>query len=92
MWLRVGRVLRQPSRAARIHRAASDSRRARLTRCVILSVEIPRSTLETLNFSALDPSDALLNSRHAMDFKKTKGFGPVSPLSIKQEPASVEEW
>jgi len=43
----------------------------------ILSVVVPRATLETLNFETLDPSDALRNFNHQMDFKKTKGFAAI---------------
>ncbi|HEY9078414.1 hypothetical protein [Magnetovibrio sp.] len=46
----------------------------------ILSVRVPRLTCEQLNFEALDPSDAMSNFVHNMDFKKTKGFSPVAAL------------
>ena len=47
----------------------------------ILSVAIPRSTLENLNFDYLDPSDSLQNFVHNMNFRKTKGFAPVEQIS-----------
>jgi hypothetical protein len=47
----------------------------------ILSVAIPRKTLETLNFERLDPSDSLNNFMHRMKFMKTKGFKPVEALT-----------
>jgi len=47
----------------------------------ILSVAIPRKTLETLNFEMLDPSDSLNNFMHRMKFMKTKGFQPVAALT-----------
>ncbi|ADR37375.1 hypothetical protein Ocepr_1923 [Oceanithermus profundus DSM 14977] len=46
----------------------------------ILSVAIPRKTLERLNFAALDPSDAMDNFLHRMKFQKTKGFLPVERI------------
>jgi hypothetical protein len=46
----------------------------------ILSVAMPRRTLERLNFESLDPSDGLRNFNYRMDFKKTKGFAVVTPL------------
>ena len=47
----------------------------------ILSVAIPRSTLENLNFDYLDPSDSLQNFVHNMNFRKTLGFAPVERIS-----------
>ncbi len=47
----------------------------------ILSVAIPRETLEGLNFEMLDPSDSMSNFVHRMNFKKTKGFNAVEKLS-----------
>jgi hypothetical protein len=47
----------------------------------ILSLVVPRQTLETLRFEALDPSEALRNFNHRMDFKKTKGFASIEPLT-----------
>ena len=47
----------------------------------ILSVVVPRQTLETLRFEALDPCEALRNFNHRMDFKKTKGFVSIEPLT-----------
>lgn len=47
----------------------------------ILSVAIPRETLEMLNLDMLDPSDSMGNFVHGMAFKKTKGFGAVERLS-----------
>ncbi len=46
----------------------------------IISACISRSTLEGLNFVALDPSDALSQFVHNMDFKKTKGFAAVESI------------
>jgi len=47
----------------------------------ILSVTIDRDTLENLNFSRIDPSDALSNFEHNMNFKKLKGFNPVQKIA-----------
>jgi hypothetical protein len=46
----------------------------------ILSVAIPRKTLEGLNFEMLDPSDSMSNFIHRMTFRKTKGFSAVETL------------
>jgi hypothetical protein len=59
---------------------------------VILSVMMPRDTLMTLNFSALDASDALRNFRHTMDFKKSRGFAAVAPLLIEPVPTDQAGW
>ncbi|WP_428739082.1 hypothetical protein [Sulfurimonas sp.] len=44
----------------------------------ILSACISRSTLQSLNLEAIDPSDSMTNFVHNMSFKKTKGFDIVS--------------
>jgi hypothetical protein len=46
----------------------------------ILSVVMPRATIDKLNFETLDPSDALSNFVHNMNFKKGKGFNAVEPV------------
>jgi len=46
-------------------------------RAAILSVRYDRMTLNTLNLSNLDPSDALTNFYYQMKFKKTQGFEEV---------------
>lgn len=46
----------------------------------ILSVQFVRDTYSRLHLDGIDPSDALSNFRHTMQFKKTKGFEPVEPL------------
>ncbi len=43
----------------------------------ILSVAIPRETMNRLNFAMLDPSDSMDNFLHNMKFLKTKGFQVV---------------
>ena len=47
----------------------------------ILSVAMSRTVFAQLNFNRLDPSDAMENFPHRMEFKKTAGFGPVEPLA-----------
>lgn len=56
----------------------------------ILSVAMPRATVDRLNFSALDPSDAMANFVNHMEFKKTKGFSVVEPIDASgfSEPES----
>jgi len=46
----------------------------------ILSVAIPRETLNKLNFVMLDPSDSMDNFIHNMKFYKTKGFQVVDRI------------
>ncbi len=48
---------------------------------IILSVAIPRTTLESLNLEFIDPSDSLENFVHNMNFKKTKGFEIVDEIN-----------
>ncbi|MBO6621427.1 MAG: hypothetical protein JJ892_01625 [Balneola sp.] len=48
---------------------------------IILSVGIPRSTLESLNLKFIDPSDSLENFVHNMSFKKTQGFEVVDEIN-----------
>jgi hypothetical protein len=46
----------------------------------ILSIEIDRDNLESLNFDLIDPFDALNNFKHNVKFLKTKGFQPIDKL------------
>ncbi len=46
----------------------------------ILSVQFVRSTFKRLNLDAIDPSDALQNFNHVINFKRTKGFLKITPL------------
>jgi len=48
----------------------------------ILSVAIPRDTLNRLNFAMLDPSDSMDNFLHKMKFLKTKGFQKVDKILV----------
>lgn len=56
----------------------------------IVSVAFSRNTLQKLNVDAIDPSESLRNFVHRMDFKKTKGFGPVQrirPYDLQATPS-----
>ncbi len=46
----------------------------------ILSIAIPRATLNSLNFDSLDPSDSMSNFIHKMSFKPTAGFSAIEKL------------
>jgi hypothetical protein len=46
----------------------------------ILSVLMPRATVENLNFDLLDPSDSMSNFVHHMKFSRTSGFSPVEAI------------
>ena len=46
----------------------------------ILSVCMPKETIQRLNFELLDPSDSLENFVHQMNFKQTKGFSPIKKI------------
>ncbi len=48
----------------------------------ILSVAIPKETLNKLNFQALDPSDSMKNFVHKMKFAKANGFSIVEKIDI----------
>jgi len=51
---------------------------------VIVSVLIPRGTLETLNFATLNPVDCMRNFIHRMEFSKSQGFSSVNPLEPRE--------
>lgn len=63
-----------------------DSATGHLRPQTILTVGIPRATLDGVNFSAADPSDAMKLFPHRMGFKRSQGFYPVSPLSPAEYP------
>ena len=63
-----------------------NTRTGHLEEQAILSVAIPRKTFGSLNLSTIDPSDAMQNFIHRMDFKKTKGFSPIERLSPGETP------
>ncbi|KOY85063.1 hypothetical protein AD998_01875 [bacterium 336/3] len=47
----------------------------------ILSVAIPKETLEKINLEKIDPSDSISNFIHNMKFNKTKGFSQVEKIN-----------
>lgn len=49
---------------------------------IILSVLIPRDTINRLNFNSIDCSDAMSNFIHNMNFKKNQGFEVVEKLDV----------
>lgn len=52
----------------------------------ILTAIIPKRTLDELNFDMIDPSSALCNFTHRMDFKRTQGFNPIAKLTASDVP------
>ena len=50
----------------------------------VLSIVIPKRTLTSLNLDTIDPSNALSNFVHRMEFKKTQGFGPVKKIEAQE--------
>lgn len=50
----------------------------------ILSVFIPRKTLENMNLDNIDPSDSMSNFLYHMSFKKTKGFDAVEKIDMDE--------
>jgi len=50
----------------------------------ILSVAIPKETLNNLNFDTIDPSDSMKNFIHNMKFSKTKGFSIIDKVDIEK--------
>lgn len=57
-----------------------NSQTGHLEEAPILSVAISRRTIESLSLASIDPSDSMVNFKHNMSFKKTKGFDPVERL------------
>jgi hypothetical protein len=51
-----------------------------MEKITILSVKYDRAVINRLNFTNLDPSDALANFPHKMNFKKTQGFDDVGTV------------
>lgn len=60
-----------------------DTKTGHVKETPILSVAVPRETLDGLNLELIDPSDSLENFVHRMDFKKTKGFAGVRRLVLE---------
>lgn len=57
-----------------------NSQTGHLEEAPILSAAVSRSTIESLNLEAIDPSDSMANFKHNMSFKKTKGFDKVERI------------
>ncbi|GGI80755.1 hypothetical protein [Shewanella gelidii] len=57
-----------------------NSKTGHLEEAPILSVAASRSTMESLNLDAIDPSDSMVNFKHNMSFQKTKGFNRVERI------------
>jgi hypothetical protein len=55
---------------------------------VILSVLFVRDTLEELNLRTIDPSSAMRNFVHNIDFKKSSGFEAVASIGDVKSPNS----
>lgn len=53
----------------------------------LLSVAIPRGTLDKLDLNSIDPSESMKNFIHCMDFRKNKGFQVIARI----EPTSLSE-
>jgi len=53
----------------------------RMEAVTIVSVRIDKKLLESLNLEAIDPSEAISQFEHRMNFLKTKGFRAVEKLS-----------
>lgn len=56
----------------------------------ILSVHFVRTKFEQLRLRAIDPSDAIGNFRHAVNFKRGKGFGRIEPIVASRSAKSAE--
>lgn len=55
-----------------------------LEKQTIVSVLVPRATWQRLDPERLDPSEALRNFNHRMDFKPSRGFAAVDPLELAE--------
>lgn len=55
----------------------------------ILSVAFSRPTVDSLNLELIDPSDAMKNFVHNMNFKKGVGFSSVSALDAQRSTVAV---
>ncbi|MEZ4431452.1 MAG: hypothetical protein R3F65_03505 [bacterium] len=52
----------------------------------IASVICPRTTVEQINMSAADASNALANFKCRMNFRKTVGFVPIEAFTLEDIP------
>lgn len=58
-----------------------DSSMGALEMKPILSLKVPRSSIQKINFENVSPSDCMKNFVHNIDFKKLEGLGPVSTVA-----------
>ena len=65
-----------------------NSSTGHLEQQTILSVAMPKTTLDKLNFETIDPSDSMKNFKHNMKFSKTAGFSVVP--NIQPEELALE--
>jgi hypothetical protein len=61
-----------------------NSTTGHLEQQTILSVAMPRLTLNKLNFETIDPSDSMKNFKHTMKFSKTAGFSIVPNIQPEE--------
>jgi hypothetical protein len=61
-----------------------NSATGHLEQQTILSIALPKQTLDKLNFETIDPSDSMRNFKHNMKFSKTAGFSTVSNIQIDE--------
>ena len=52
----------------------------------VLSVGMPRQTVEALNYTSVDPSEAMRQFTHRMGFKRSAGFHAIEPLKSTEYP------
>jgi hypothetical protein len=55
----------------------------------VLSVMLPRASVERINWNAVDPSDAISNFNNRMTFKRGAGMAPIVPLTNDELQASL---
>ena len=58
-----------------------NSQTGHLESSPILSVVMSRNTIRNINLQTIDPSDSMINFKHNMSFKKTKGFEKVERIN-----------
>jgi len=63
-----------------VHATLLDSATGHFRVQPILSAAMPRKTIETMNFNAVDPSDAMALFPHRMGFKRSQEFFPISAV------------
>ena len=50
----------------------------------LLSVAVPRGSVDRIRWEAVNPSDAMANFIHRMGFKKLLGLVPVVPIQLSE--------